>query len=219
PFYFLGRGQQVYAFESSDGKHVIKFLRMPKYHPPFWTKLPLLPAGLAAKGAKVTKRRESFWKSCQRSVLLAMSELKNETGLIFCHLEQTDDMQKFITIYDRLGVEHLIDLDRYTFILQRKMEPIAPFLLRLYKKNDREGIERTLSSFQEAISNRVNKKIRNKNRNCMRNMGLLDGKVQEFDVGELKFDPQIDSNREMRKSTEQLKEWLEVNMPEYTTYL
>lgn len=219
PFYFLGRGQQAYAFESSDGKYVIKFLRMPKYHPPFWTKLPLLPSFLAAKGAKVTKRRDSFWKSCQRSVKLAERELMHEMGLIFCHLEQTDDMQKFVTIYDRSKVSHLVDLDRYAFILQRKMEPIAPYLLSLYEKNSEDEIIKTIASFKEAISYRSHKKIGNKNRNCMRNMGLLDGKVQEFDVGELRVDPNLDSGLEMQKSTKQLKMWLEVNMPEYSSHL
>ena len=219
PFYFLGRGQQAYAFESADGQYVIKFLRMPKYNPPFWIKLPLLPVAIAAKGEMVSCRRDSFWKSCQRSVSLAEKELKNEMGLIFCHLEQTDDMQKFIVIHDRLKVAHTVDLDRYAFILQRKMEPIAPYLLDFYEKNDHEEIQKTLTSFKEAITYRSNKKIRNKNRNCMRNMGIMDGKVQEFDVGELRLDPTIDNIVEMQKSTKQLKKWLEVNMPEFASSL
>lgn len=219
PFYFLGRGQQAYAFESKDKRYVIKFLRLPKYHPPFWTKLPYLPTSLRLKGMKVALRRDSFWKSCLKSVGLAESELKEETGLIFCHLEQTDDMQKVIQVHDRLGIGHKIDLDRYAFILQRKMEMIAPYLLRLHQDNDAERIKEALFSFRDAVSFRVSKKIRNKNRNCMRNLGVLEGKVVEFDVGELRVDPRIDSKLEMQKSAEQLKDWLNVHMPEFVSYL
>ena len=38
-FTYLGKGCQVYVFESKDKKYVIKFLRHHKYKPPFWTHL------------------------------------------------------------------------------------------------------------------------------------------------------------------------------------
>ncbi len=218
PYFYLARGQQAYAFVSEDQKYVIKFLRLPKYHAPFWSSISFLPKYLIEKGKIMAAERKKALLSYKNSIELAQKHLKESSALIYCHLNQSSDLQKSLTVFDPLGISHSLNLDSYSFVIQRKTELIGPFLKKLRNKFDVEGIENTISAFISTVKIRSQKKIRNKNRNCMKNLGVLDGRVVEFDVGELRMNPDLNDPKvfaiELEKSTRQLKKWLTENLPE-----
>jgi hypothetical protein len=217
-FTYLARGQQAYAFASDDGQYVIKFIRIPKYKAPFWTLLPCLPQDLQRYGAKAASVKEHFWQSCQKSFALAEKDLKEESALVYVHLHPTSDLKTSVVVVDPLGFKHTLDLDCYSFALQKRAEMIGPCLTRLQKEGRSEEIDKLLTSFVRGVKYRAQKLIRNKNRNCMKNLGVIEGKVVEFDVGELRENPLLKDpgpfSEELEKSSRQLKKWLSEHMPE-----
>lgn len=220
---YLARGQQAYVFESADQKYVIKFLRMPKFRLPFWAYLSLFPASLEERKMQKISAKKSYLDLTSKSFAMAQEELWEESGLIFCHLQTTNDLHYSVKIVDRIGRENILDLDRLFFIVQKRAEPLGMVLKELRQKNDHREIEKLLSSFVDVIHKRSSKKIRNKNRRCMKNLGVLEGKVIEFDLGEFRerqllSDP-VYFQMEMQKSSRGLREFLQKEMPEYTSYL
>jgi hypothetical protein len=142
PFYFLGSGNQFYAFESQDRTLVIKFL---KYRRP-------------SAGAVRT------------SAALAYDHLKEETGLIYANAHQ---FTAPLTIYDKIGIAHVIDLNRCEFFLQKKAHPF-----QMSKESLTAMIDLVLSQCQKGIAN-CDPMIE-------RNFGLVDGRAIVIDFGSLK---------------------------------
>ncbi len=213
PFSYLARGQQAYAFVSQDQKYVIKFLRLPKYRPSFWASL------FYGFEEREIHKKNGLWQRCKESIQLAENRLKEESALIYAHLEVTTDMQKSLDLIGPLGLRRKIDLDSFAFVIQKRARLIGPYLL----SQDEEGRKKILSSFVETISYRAHKNIRNKNRNGMKNLGVIEGKVVEFDVGELRENPEFVQpecfHKELERSSRQLKKWLGKHFPEEVAFL
>ena len=101
-FKFLGAGAQSYAFESEDGKYVIKFFAM-KHQIPRISDF--------RHPEKVEARRQHLLSS-YRAHKLAYENLREDTGLVYIHLNKGTNLQTQLTVVDRLGRSHLIDLDK-----------------------------------------------------------------------------------------------------------
>ncbi len=211
PYRYFARGQQCYVFESLDNQFVIKFFRLPKFSPSFLSYLPFL----SKKGEKDYRKRQ--WNHLLDSLRIAKEKLGLESGLIYTHLKLSDNLNTSLTLIDPLGRRNQVFLDDYYFIVQKKAELFGPLLLKLYKEKKEKKIQELLISFIDTVHHRVDIKVRNKNRNCMKNLGIIQNRVVEFDVGELSA---LKTNREkeVEKSFRQFRKFLSHKMPEYLSY-
>ena len=215
-YVYLGKGQQCYVFESSDQKYVIKFFRTHKERFPFWVYLP---------GMKERKKKEIAWKRSRiernsQSYVIARSLLKEETALIYLHLKESNDLKQTMRIRDKIGRSFNVDLDQMEFIVQKKMTPLLPLLEA--NKNNAAYIENIIDLVFDWTSMRIKKGVRNKNRRCLKNLGMLAGKVIEYDVGEFRINPELSEIEaqkiEIYKSTKNMRQWLEKNAPSTLSY-
>lgn len=89
---YLGKGCQSYVFESEDGKFVIKFFKYQRFRMHSWLKFfPPMPALVKYRQEKMEKK----WKKLDgfvRSWKVAFEHLKEETGLVFVHLNKTEGL-------------------------------------------------------------------------------------------------------------------------------
>lgn len=212
PFYYLGRGQQCYAFESEDGKYVIKLLRLHKYQRPFWCAL--------FPNDSLINHRKSSWDYTMKSLQLAWDELKDESALVYLHKETTVDLP-LITIYDKVKRKSSLDSNSLLFVIQKKAKPIT-YDLQRWKKNPKEA-KRFIDSYMQTIARRIDKSIRNKNRRVIKNLGWLEDQIVEFDVGEFRKHPHVysleEKKKEAIKSTKRLRLYLQHNHPDLVSYL
>ncbi len=217
PYTYLAKGQQCYVFESQDGKYVIKFLRDHKYRYPFWSYLSFLPQKLKEKAKKSLHMKDYRKKQTQMSIKIAMEDLKDETHLIFSHMQKTDDLHKTFCIIDSLHRKYYLELDKMQFIIQRKMEPLLSYL-----DQHPDQFSYVIDSFFDVVSKRVDKKIRNKNRRTMKNLGMCEGCVVELDIGEFRRKPDLENpenfNEELNKSCQDFRDFLQIKAPHYLNY-
>jgi hypothetical protein len=211
-FHYLGRGQQCYAFESADGKYVLKCVRLHKY------RIPLVDRFLP--NPSVEKHRKMSWDRTIKSFSLAFDKLKEETGLVYIHSKPTSDLPQ-ITIFDKIGQKTVVDSNFLIFVLQKKVKPIAQDL-QCWK--DPEVFKMFLRGYLNTVSKRISKGIKNKNRNVIKNLGLSQEGVIEFDIGELSLDYnggsfEAWSKKEGQKSVKKLRRFLEKNYPQYLPLL
>ena len=194
PFSYLGKGRQAFAFASEDGKWVIKFFNQTYIQTPFY-------AALFPKERAKRELRERFAKE---SYPIAASELAEETGIVYLHLGRCQTPLPSIEINHKK-----IDLNRYSFVLQKKVEPF-------YSSNmsSKEKIEQFLS----LVAKRIEKKIADADHDVEHNFGVKEGKVIHLDPGRLYFEPNLFEQKRLTQewwsATHRFRKWIEKEHPD-----
>ena len=167
-YHYLASGTQSYAFLSEDGRYVLKFFRMKHLLPSFSDYL---------KGR--TQRRKENLTAIFNAHKLAYDELREESGLVFIHLNKTQDLQKTITIVDRLGREHLIDLDKFEFVVQERAELLFTRLKKLPPAEAREAAAAVLA----LVRRRIEKGFADQDKAVSHNYGFVGDRPIHLDIG------------------------------------
>lgn len=222
PYTFLGSGVQSYAFVSADGQKVLKFFK--HYHAGLPTHLLQAiswPKQLSHWSSRIfllrSKRMEAIYNSHQ----LAFTKLRKETGLL--HLQLEPCIGSTVTIYDKIGILHTIDVSQTPFVLQRRAVPIFTSLQEELKNGGLAQAKQKIDSLLTLITNRSKKGIFSSDPIIYRNFGFIGNQAIEIDMGSyvegfLRASPFI-LRKELYLITCELQEWLSKHSPELADYL
>src|SRR3972149_213211 len=188
PFRFIGKGGQAFVFGSDDGKYVIKFFRISRLQAPIWLKAINLPF-LESYRQRVILEKNGLLQRDFLSYATAWKELREETGMVFCHLNKTDFLSQKLQIYDKIGISYEIDLDRMEFVVQKKADLFFPYLERCLKEENQELIQQALSSFVRLLYTRYQKGIVDNDPNLNINFGFVEGNPIQIDIGRFEKSP------------------------------
>ncbi len=211
-FHFMAKGHQCYAFLSKDGKYVLKLLKWREIEPSFWVKNLPFSWAYRIKEEKERKKKHDF-----ESYRIAYNELKEDTGLIYLHLEKTEDLNTTLCLYDAIQVRHIISADQIEFILQKKAAPFIPYFEE--NKNDSFKMKSFLSSLCLILQNRLEKKITDSDISFEYNMGVFEEKPLLFDIGNLTRLQDSQPSDLLQTEARLLLRWLKENSPELALYL
>jgi hypothetical protein len=201
PFSYLDKGAQCYVFQSGDERHVVKLFRYDQPHI------------IRHKKTSVEWKREKLFSAC----LLAYQKAREETGLVYLHLNVTRGEVPILHAKGPIGQTLHFHLDRYRFAIQKKAQPFRASLLEAYHSSDKDALPRLIDSFVSVLSSRLGKGIGNSDPTVSRNFGFLEGKAVEIDFGNYYVHPPtID---EMHRYTHRLRRWLKHHAPEWVSYL
>jgi hypothetical protein len=173
-FTFLGSGVQSYAFLGEDNETVLKLFKhyhfgLPSRVLKHLTFLPKVSSWITRRG----QRMGAIFESAH----LAQKHLRAQTGLLSAHLVPAADAP-VVTLIDRIGIHHTLDLSKAPFVLQKRAIPLANYLKHHPDEAD------TLARSQElCVANREACGIINTDKHTLQNMGVLDGQVIEIDIG------------------------------------
>lgn len=216
PFRFLGSGQQFYVFESQDGQTVIKFIKHNHRRPISWINRIELPFFDEWRQTLIQKREKNLY-DLMYSCTLAYNHLKEETGLIYAHLNKTDEWNKKVTLIDSIGVAHVVDLDSTEFLLQKR----ATLFCKTVTENIDQGKE-YIDAFLELISSHCRKGIANLDLVINRNLGVHEERVVAIDFGSLFENPRLKTKhgfkRELFFEALPAREWIQADHPELLEY-
>ena len=208
PFSYLGSGGQCYAFASDT--HVIKFF---KHH--------RRSSFLTIQEKKRRKKEAKFLRDFT-SYKLSFENLREETGLLFVHLNKTDTLCKKITIIDKIGIAHTLSLDEYEFVVQKRGTLAHIHLDTLMQKGDVECAKRSIDSLLGILKQRCQKGIFDEDAKIHRNVAFIEEKAVLIDVGRFRKDPSRKNpevyKKDIRMITKRLKAFL-VKYPELDAYL
>lgn len=168
-YQFLGKGTQSYVFESVDGEYVVKFFRFDRL-----------------KNEDIPQ----FFQSAK----IAYDFLREETGLIYLHLNPTRSHLPILQCKDAIGRTIHLPLDQLRFAIQKKAIPFRSCL----------GSKERLEQFSALLKKRAAKKIRNRDSNLSRNFGFLADRAIEIDFGSFYFDPDLDEEEEVGRYLQKL---------------
>jgi hypothetical protein len=227
-FYFLGRGGTSFAFLGKDGKTVLKLFKHQHLFPKHFllsTRLPGIADSLrierivASQKKQAHKHHAFFFKSCS----LAFNALKEETGLLYLCIRPNLYFNRSITLIDRWGFSHQVTLSQTEFAIQKKADPLLPYLGNLLKEGKKEEGKQVIDAVLQQMRRRCDLGIGDRDPNLAINFGLVDGKVVEFDLGSYFRNSALKAKaaqtRELLMATQDLQVWLEKHSPELLEYL
>ena len=220
PFHYLGKGAQCYAFVSADDKYVLKFFRLQHLRPSQWlVKMPLLES---YKQEKMKAKFEDLSRDFI-SYKIAYEQLKEQTGLIYVHLNKTDLLHQKITLFDKIRIKHSIDMDSMEFLLQKKADLFYPAVKEMLALGKKAEIKECVKELIYFLAYRSSLGIYDKDPDINTNFGICEGKTLQIDVGRYRLDPTrkdpslyID---DITRVTDNLRQWLEAEDPELSDSL
>jgi hypothetical protein len=219
-FTYLDRGGQSFAFLSEDKTTVLKF---PKQYlrPPLTWLVPICNA-LHIKFEPIEHRIFVRNRDYQ-SYAIAYEHLKEDTGLIYLHLDPTQHTFGKILIVDKLGIEHRVDLDSRDFILQKRADMLYPYFEKLIEEGDIERAKRTIDALTKLITLRNHKGIEDSDAKMRKNFGIFDGKVGFIDLGKFSMNPSVKEPaaiaKDLRLTMLSLQRWLSQSIPLLSDYI
>jgi hypothetical protein len=184
-FHYLARGCHCYAFVSEDQKYVIKFHHYPSHIRRFsWAYHPF--SYLFRDSRKKIKEHnlERLFTNLQ-SYKDSYSELKEETGLFFLHINRSDNLHLSVTLVDKTQTEYRVSLDDVTLILQHKAELIFPKLEKWIQKNEIDEVKKLISNVIQLIVTCSQKGYVNNDPDLLKNYGFLGDRAINIDVGDI----------------------------------
>ena len=204
---YLAQGRQYYAFESSDGKYVLKLPRLDRYEVPFWLQACPFPF-LSNYRDQVRAVRHSRLENLMESARIAWEELSGQTAVLYVHFNETEGLARDTQIADRIGRSFRIELNRTPFVLQEKKNLMAPAFADSLKEGNEELSKAILESFLKIIAFRSEKGIFNKEYSYFKNYGFDGNEAVEIDVGTFYRKKQI-SKTSLQETVEHISPWLE----------
>lgn len=223
PYSYLGKGCQSYVFGSEDGQYVIKFFKYQRYRiQPWLDYFPPLPAITKYKEQK----REKKWKKLDgfvQSWKIAFENLSDESGLLFVHLNKTDHLKQQMTLYDKLGLKHVVDLDQMEFCIQRRADMLCDTLLKHKDKEELTAAQGLVHHLLTMILSEYARGLADNDHALMQNTGVAQGKPVHIDVGQFVINEAVKDpalfQQELFTKTYKFKVWLREYYPELGEYL
>lgn len=207
PFHYLGQGNQTYAFIGADGTTVLKFFKFGHLKPSFF---------LNKSDISQEKR---FFKMFVGTTL-AFEYDRDNTGLLYIHLNKSKDLNLAVKVKDRLNFSHQINMDDVVFVIQKKITPTRQELKRLFEQGDLEGVKSRLSSLLDLYLSEYSRGIYDRDHNLIDNTGFHGNKALRLDVGKLRKEPKALSvtfqKEDLTKiASERLLKWITSYYPAY----
>lgn len=223
PFHYLGRGFQCYAFESEDGKYVLKFIRHQRLRLSNFLKT--LPDIGAFKKIK-EKKRADFEKRSRylfNGLKVGFDHARDETALIFVHLNKTENQHGKVKITDKENTAYEIDLNAVEFILQRKAVHIKPTLEKLMADGKVAEAEKRIDQIFDLLVHCAKRGILDTDGALIRknNLGFLDDHAIYIDTGKLQVKEDIKRKDRFVKDLKRLyllEKWLGEKYPVLRDY-
>lgn len=219
PFTYLARGKQSFVFLSQDGKTVLKLLNNHYQKRIQWLKI--LP-----QFTWQSQRLAYFQRKMQmtsQSYQLSFSDLREETGLLYLHLNATRQLQKKVTVIDKLGIAHEIDLDTTGFILQKRATLAYSQFEEWLKNGDLSSAKQGITSLMTLLNNRLTKELSDRDPLIRTNIGFIEDKAVFLDLGPFSKNvqpkPPQQARAEIRKITQSLHSWLVEREPGLALFL
>lgn len=212
-FYYLAKGAQAYAFVSEDGKFVLKLFKHHRMRPSLWA--PFLPQYFSEKK---TAKREALLNHDYASYLIAYEKLRDETGLLYLHLNKTSHLKQKLTLVDKLGITHTIALDDTSFLIQKKATLAVSVLKQLREEGNLSLAQEKIADLLNLIVKRCQKGIFDKDPDFFTNFGFCENEAIQIDVGRFQNDISRSSQEiyhvDLIHAFDPLKKWLELHYPE-----
>lgn len=223
PFNYLGKGCQSYVFASADGRYVIKFFKYQRFKPQEWLSyFSFIPGVESYRQKKIDYKRKKL-DGVLNSWKISYEALQNETGIIYVHLNKHKRFNQPLVIYDKMGFERSIDLNRTEFLIQKRAEMLCPHLNELMENHRQDSAENILTELINMLVLEYSKGYADNDHALMQNTGVINNHPVHIDVGQFIKNSIVQNpkvfHQEIFNKTYKFKKWLEKHHPSLAKHL
>jgi len=217
PFHYLGHGRQMIAFESRDGKYVLKlFNPMRPLKKQWYKKWRYWKRYSSLRWVK----REWFSKRRRLKILfkrhkIAYEHLKKETGLVFVHLNTDRQICHLVHLTDSRSKLHILNLFNTPFVLQEKAILVPTYLNGLIEADKWNEAIGAINEIEHLFNRRIEEGITDRIQTMENNYGFANGHPIQIDVGKIEQHDHLPPG-EKERVLSNFKGWLSVNFPNLT---
>ncbi|HXF28460.1 MAG TPA: hypothetical protein VN457_01300 [Chlamydiales bacterium] len=217
-FSYLGKGSQAYAFQSADGKYVLKLFKSYHLKPVPWLENLNVPAFLDTYKRFHIKRRKQRAKLALESYKITHNLIPDECGCLFLQIVPSSYFHQPVTFTDKIGRTMTIDLAKHGFMVQKKADLLFPTIARLVQEKKMADAKTLIHSIVNLIVVRSKKGIQDQDPDLHKNCGCIGLEAQFIDVGsfhtnEKAKNPEVYVN-DLKKISRRLRLFLEGVSPE-----
>lgn len=216
-FRFLGSGGWCFAFLGEDRKTVLKFYRHTHLGPLEIAKNFSFQK-LLLKSPTLPRDSSYFQEFTFNSCALMYREMKERTGLLYVHLNKTEGKHKPVTLIDNIGVQHVIDLDKTEFVLQKRADLLIPHIHALASQNKMSEAKACLEDILLCLRQIYQKGIKDHDTSLRNNFGFTDQGAIALDLSSFGQDltlQNLDTYQSViRIKTKRLSHYLKKYQPE-----
>ena len=222
PLRWLGRGMQAVVFETQDQKYVVKFFQLGRLRDD--TSKGLVGELLSGESKEKRQERLNHRQEIFSSSKMGYEELREETGIVFVHLNRTKNKIRWFKLVDKNGQSHRLSGDESSFVIQQKARLVVPTItahmehgqLDMAKARVDQIFDLLLSLAKKGFADCDDALIRNNN------IGLIADRAIYIDTGHIFRAPILDvferMQYEFQVRLDPLEKWLNVMYPELGAY-
>ncbi len=213
-FIYKDSGKQCFVFFSEDGKYVLKLFKRAHLLPSALAKVPLVNLLKPFHPQKAKREQHKQWRDFM-GYKVAFEHFREDTGLLALHLNPTPAGLPTITIVDKIGVEHALDLNITSFALQRKALSFSEWLAQ----SDDETIHAGINAIFELFHKRIACGIRDDDPSPYKNFGFFEGRPIQIDPGQYEQASSSQPERELAAMRKRFIKWLRTTQPQLIPYV
>jgi len=211
PFHYLGHGAQAVAFASEDGRWVLKFFLQQNLHGKKRFPIPKPTHWIPSHRKKRHEERKATYRKAlfkaMQHYTVAFEKLKDKTGLVSMHLTASDGDLPCVQLFDQTGKEYSVDLNRASFVLQKKALLVPEKLAQLSNEEKTQA----LRSLEDFFAQRAREGFIDVERSFMieANYGFLGNTPIQLDVGNIEYLEEIKTSpqKEIARMHSLLRNW------------
>lgn len=220
---YLAKGCQSYVFISEDDKFVIKFFKFQHFRPKYWVTLfDFIPWVNEYQQKKMAEKRELL-ETTFESIKIASNSLKNETGIVYLHLNKSNDLKESLILKDKLGWNHTLDIDNFEFVIQHRAESIEKSINQMIEKKDQDKAKLLIDRLLIMLLSEYSRGFADNDHALMQNTGVLNGYPVHIDIGQFIYNPIVQTpevyKKELFDKTFFLHQWLQKKYPDLADHL
>jgi hypothetical protein len=223
PYRYFGCGGQSFIFFSEDQNYVLKVFKQEKFKIPLWLNVVRVPFILDHyREKKIATRQDKLLRDFT-SYKLAFDDLRDETGLVYVHLNPTDMWKRKLTLVDQLKNAHQVNADTLDFVIQKRAELVYDKINRLIREGKEVEAEKAITQVVKLIETRCRKGYHDRDPNIRTNCGFIGERAVKIDVGRFVRQDEMKSTKVMHQElvriVQPFKTWLTEDHPKLAQHL
>lgn len=222
-FKWIGKGFQVSAFVSEDGDYVLKFFHQGRLQDVAFLHNPINYL-FSTEYKNELQQRKAHREEIFSSSKMAYEEFPEESGILYVHLNRTNDLIKGIKLIDLNGVQHRIRGDETSFVLQKRATYVLPTLKSLMKQGKVDEAKVRIDQIFDLILTMAKKGFLDGDHALMRNnnIGFVNDRAVYIDTGHVTRHQNVNLVERMTYEFDvrlaPLHAWLKVRHPELAAH-
>jgi len=166
------------------------------------------------------KRKERLERLSYRHQL-AFDHLKEESGLIYVHLDDSTKLFTTLQVIDQKGRPWTLDLNDVPFVIQKKAELAFSVFDKLKQREEWDKIQDCFKQLYVLFNARTQKGITDRLQTLHNNYGFLEGKAIQIDLGGIMKDEKIQKapEKEIKRIFSNFIDPIRCHYPEFLPYL